>query len=56
MKLEPWERGVGALARSIGRSAGHISRVLAGKRKAGRALEMELRRRGISLPRKGAVK
>ena len=42
-------RGVSKLARAVGRNHSHISRVLSGERKAGKALAKKLARLGVEV-------
>lgn len=43
-------RGLGRTARALGISRGHLSYVLHGQRKPGKALAAKLRKMGIELP------
>ena len=48
-------RGVSRVARLVGVSQGHLSRVLRGERKPSRELARKLERMGVEIPKEGAV-
>ena len=44
-------RGIARLARQLGRSHGHVSRILSGQRKPGKALRDRLAKLGVEVGR-----